>query len=176
MRERREGGWRSGLVEMNMASGLGNDGELHSAFRTPSSFPSVTATAPNLAMVALALSPIRTLLPSLSQFSLRRSFVAASIIPSFFFAPRGNTSLIPSLWDTLADLFPSILMAVPKKKISHSRKSMRSANKGLKDKQNLVHCPACGAPKLAHHLCAHCYSEISRRWKREALGKGEFES
>ncbi|KAF9512610.1 hypothetical protein BS47DRAFT_1297519, partial [Hydnum rufescens UP504] len=58
--------------------------------------------------------------------------------------------------------FPSIVLAVPKKKVSHSRKGMRSANKGLKDKTNIVACPACGQPKLAHHLCQSCYSQMSR--------------
>ncbi|PWN34792.1 uncharacterized protein FA14DRAFT_122060 [Meira miltonrushii] len=61
-----------------------------------------------------------------------------------------------------------MLHAVPKSKISHSRKAMRSANKGLKDRVDFVHCPACGKPKLAHHICAHCYSFISRTQKQEA--------
>ena len=43
---------------------------------------------------------------------------------------------IPSL-ASLVDLFPPFLLAVPKKKVSHSRKSMRAANKGLKDKQSV---------------------------------------
>lgn len=60
-----------------------------------------------------------------------------------------------------------ILHAVPKSKISHSRKAMRHANKGLKDRVDFVHCPACGKPKLAHHICAHCYSFISRSQKQE---------
>lgn len=61
-----------------------------------------------------------------------------------------------------------MLHAVPKSKISHSRKAMRHANKGLKDRVDFVHCPACGKPKLAHHICAHCYSFISRTQKQEA--------
>ncbi|EPQ60784.1 hypothetical protein GLOTRDRAFT_22635, partial [Gloeophyllum trabeum ATCC 11539] len=68
---------------------------------------------------------------------------------------------------SLLDLFPPFLLAVPKKKTSHSRKRMRSANKGLKDKLNLVHCPACGTPKLAHNLCPNCYSQLSRGWKQQ---------
>ncbi|KZP31304.1 hypothetical protein FIBSPDRAFT_657080, partial [Athelia psychrophila] len=59
------------------------------------------------------------------------------------------------------------LLAVPKKKVSHSRKSMRSADKGLVDKQNIVNCPACGMPKLSHHLCQECYGSLSRQWKME---------
>ena len=43
---------------------------------------------------------------------------------------------IPSL-QSLLDLFPPFLLAVPKSKVSHSRKAMRSANKGLKDKQSM---------------------------------------
>lgn len=59
---------------------------------------------------------------------------------------------------------------------------MRSANKGLKDKQSkccrahvtnavdesftdLVHCQACGSPKLAHHMCPNCYRELNMKWK-----------
>lgn len=40
---------------------------------------------------------------------------------------------IPSI-SSLVELFPPILLAVPKHKVTHSRKSMRSANKGLKNK------------------------------------------
>ncbi|KAI9632485.1 uncharacterized protein MKK02DRAFT_40788 [Dioszegia hungarica] len=106
-----------------------------------------------------------------------------------------SLSLIPLL-DSLAELFPPILLAVPKSKVSHSRKSMRSANKGLKNKtsacSHLVfvrdsmfrgkaiagawmgdfsQCEACGLIKLAHNVCPNCYSQISRRWKREARGE-----
>ncbi|EIM92441.1 uncharacterized protein STEHIDRAFT_23042, partial [Stereum hirsutum FP-91666 SS1] len=69
---------------------------------------------------------------------------------------------------SLLELLPGWVLAVPKKKISHSRKAMRSANKGLKDKQNLVNCPACGSAKLAHHLCPNCYSGLNRGWKADA--------
>ncbi|KAH9969039.1 hypothetical protein BC827DRAFT_1263475 [Russula dissimulans] len=90
-------------------------------------------------------------------------------ISSAFFAPYssiifGSSWSIPLL-PSLRDLIPPFLLAVPKKKVSHSRKAMRSANKGLKDKQNVVHCPGCGAAKLAHHLCPNCYSSINRAWK-----------
>lgn len=42
---------------------------------------------------------------------------------------------------------------------------MRSANKGLRDKNNLVHCPASGLPKPAHHLSQELYSQLKRNWK-----------
>ncbi|KDN52478.1 hypothetical protein K437DRAFT_220624, partial [Tilletiaria anomala UBC 951] len=60
-----------------------------------------------------------------------------------------------------------LLNAVPKKKVSHSRKAMRAANKGLKDRVDLVHCQGCGRPKLAHHICGHCFKEINRWQKAE---------
>jgi ribosomal protein L32 len=31
---------------------------------------------------------------------------------------------------------------------------MRSANKGLKNKQNIIKCGICGESKLMHHMCA----------------------
>ncbi|OBZ80043.1 putative 54S ribosomal protein L32, mitochondrial [Grifola frondosa] len=99
-----------------------------------------------------------------------RPFLAASLLPAFL-TPRPISWAFPSL-ESLLELFPPFLLAVPKKKVSHSRKAMRSANKGLKDKHNLVHCPGCGSPKLAHHLCSNCYSSLSRAWKAKARQEG----
>jgi hypothetical protein len=45
-------------------------------------------------------------------------------------------SAVQSWAQSLLDLLPPFVLAVPKKKTSHSRKAMRSANKGLKDKQS----------------------------------------
>ncbi|SHO78993.1 Similar to S.cerevisiae protein MRPL32 (Mitochondrial ribosomal protein of the large subunit) [Malassezia sympodialis ATCC 42132] len=61
-----------------------------------------------------------------------------------------------------------LLLAAPKKKVSHSRKAMRAANKGLKDRVDLVHCPGCHRPKPQHHLCEHCYGDLARSLKRSA--------
>ncbi|KAJ7660960.1 ribosomal L32p protein family-domain-containing protein [Mycena polygramma] len=94
-----------------------------------------------------------------TPFSTPFAFTA---VPAFLAASR--TWAIPSL-QSLLELFPPFVLAVPKKKVSHSRKSMREANKGLKDKQNIVNCPGCGAPKLAHHLCSHCFSFLTKMWK-----------
>ena len=88
-----------------------------------------------------------------------------------------------TLFNTCLPFFPHFLLAVPKKKVSHSRKATRSSGKGLKDKTSsvylsylwnnfthynadIVSCPACGTPKLAHHLCSICYSALSRDYKR----------
>ncbi|KAJ7070992.1 ribosomal L32p protein family-domain-containing protein [Mycena amicta] len=96
-------------------------------------------------------------------FTARWRTLAFAAVPALLASVRQWT--IPSL----LQLFPPIVLAVPKKKVSHSRKAMREANKGLKDKQNIVNCPGCGAPKLAHHLCPNCYTFLSRMWK--GIGK-----
>lgn len=146
-----------------------------------------------MASLALGQSLRRRLLPLLEEIApipLLRSLVFP--LPSLhlrqpppiaFNEPRPK-SFIATL---LEDLFPSILLAVPKKKVSHSRKSMRSAHKGLKDKTSklvessilnmcwsafyldIVSCPACGQPKLAHNLCPACYSQFSRARKRDIV-------
>ncbi|KAI8973759.1 hypothetical protein BDF20DRAFT_883927 [Mycotypha africana] len=57
------------------------------------------------------------------------------------------------------------LWAAPKKKTSHSKKRMRASNKGLQNKENIGTCPACGHPKLLHHLCGNCYKNIKEKAK-----------
>lgn len=47
-------------------------------------------------------------------------------------------------------------MAVPKKRVSHSRTGMR---RSINDRMTPVQvsiCPACGEPKLPHHACMSC--------------------
>ncbi|MFQ5939553.1 MAG: 50S ribosomal protein L32 [Alphaproteobacteria bacterium] len=46
-------------------------------------------------------------------------------------------------------------MAVPKKKVSRSRRNMRRSHHALRA-PNLVECPNCGELKLPHHLCRAC--------------------
>ncbi|TBU65032.1 ribosomal L32p protein family-domain-containing protein [Dichomitus squalens] len=113
---------------------------------------------------ALALHQSRTWLSAAARLPLSRISLTAALVPAFLASPKPFTWAIPSL-PSLLELFPPWLLAVPKKKTSHSRKAMRSANKGLKDKQNLVHCQACGSPKLAHNICPKCYRELNMEWK-----------
>ncbi|KAJ5212700.1 54S ribosomal protein L32 [Penicillium cinerascens] len=66
----------------------------------------------------------------------------------------------------LADLWESVLRAVPKKKTSHMKKRHRQmAGKALKDVQSLNKCPGCGQVKRAHMLCPHCVRDIKNSWK-----------
>ncbi|KAJ5909154.1 54S ribosomal protein L32 [Penicillium taxi] len=66
----------------------------------------------------------------------------------------------------LADLWESVLRAVPKKKTSHMKSRHRQmAGKALKDVQSLNKCPSCGQIKRAHLLCANCVKEIKQSWK-----------
>ena len=61
---------------------------------------------------------------------------------------------VPSI---LAEIWDSILRAVPKKKTSHRKKRQRFlAGKGLKDVTALNKCSACGNVKRAHLLCPFC--------------------
>lgn len=45
--------------------------------------------------------------------------------------------------------------ALPKRKISKTRRANRRAHWALKAKQ-LVPCPQCGAPTRPHHICLSC--------------------
>lgn len=46
-------------------------------------------------------------------------------------------------------------MAVPRKKVSRSRRDMRRAHDRLA-KINLIECTNCGELKLPHHICTAC--------------------
>jgi large subunit ribosomal protein L32 len=46
-------------------------------------------------------------------------------------------------------------MAVPKKKISKSRRDMRRSHLALTP-VNSVACPNCGASRLPHNMCSSC--------------------
>ena len=46
-------------------------------------------------------------------------------------------------------------MAVPKKKVSKSRRDMRRSHHQIKA-YNYSECSNCGAMKLPHHVCSEC--------------------
>jgi large subunit ribosomal protein L32 len=46
-------------------------------------------------------------------------------------------------------------MAVPKKKVSPSRRGMRRAHEAL-PRENHAECPNCGELKRSHHVCSSC--------------------
>jgi large subunit ribosomal protein L32 len=46
-------------------------------------------------------------------------------------------------------------MAVPKKKVSKSRRDMRRSHHALKTPAH-QECPNCGETKRPHHMCASC--------------------
>ena len=46
-------------------------------------------------------------------------------------------------------------MAVPKSKISRSRRGQRRSHDSLK-KVNVIECPNCGEMKLSHNICPAC--------------------
>ncbi|WVO13269.1 hypothetical protein L204_100882 [Cryptococcus depauperatus] len=125
--------------------------------------------------IATPLHSLRSFLPALyPSWSCQSSSNSSSSLLFSLATPAPTNSSWSSVFpsfslESLLELIPPIVWAsVPKKKVSPSRKKMRSAHKGLKNKSNISLCPACGTVKLMHHLCPNCYSQISRRWKHEA--------
>ncbi|GAA5994999.1 bL32 family ribosomal protein [Rhodotorula paludigena] len=120
-----------------------------------------SSASPSLPAVFTAAS---SALSAPASFSV--SLSAAPALPSS--SLPSLASLIPDTLSGLRDLLPPWVFAVPKRRTTHGAKRMRSSNKGLKEKQNLVSCPSCGAPKLAHHLCHECHVSFRREIHREA--------
>ncbi|KAF5018032.1 hypothetical protein F66182_10006 [Fusarium sp. NRRL 66182] len=86
------------------------------------------------------------------------------LFPSLSIAIPGISLNLP----TIDDIWESVLRAVPKNKVSHSRKRHRQmAGKALKDVNNLCRCPGCGEPKRTHRLCQTCLEEMKRIWRQD---------
>ncbi|KAJ6150781.1 54S ribosomal protein L32 [Penicillium chermesinum] len=91
-------------------------------------------------MALRLLAPLPRALPQVAPFG----FLSAVTWPSI-------SITFPS---SVADVWESVLRAVPKKKTSHMKKRHRQmAGKALKDVQSLNKCPGCGQIKRAHLLC-----------------------
>ncbi|KAF2461309.1 hypothetical protein BDY21DRAFT_368566 [Lineolata rhizophorae] len=117
-----------------------------------SSPPTTTAAAAPALSVPLHLP---RLLPSWPRPSSIQPALAVSAPPS-----------VISLPGLLADLWDSVLRAVPKKKTSHMKKRHRQyAGKALKDLTELNKCSGCGRVKRAHVLCPYCVASIKDFWK-----------
>ncbi|CAI4037586.1 hypothetical protein SMKI_03G0600 [Saccharomyces mikatae IFO 1815] len=61
-----------------------------------------------------------------------------------------------------------ILLAVPKKKVSHQKKRQKLYGPGKKQLKMIHHlnkCPSCGHYKRANTLCMYCVGQIRHVWK-----------
>ena len=75
-------------------------------------------------------------------------------------------------WDIFSN--NGMLLAVPKKKVSHMKKRQRlyaPGKKQLKLMHNLNKCPSCGHYKMANTLCTYCVDHIRHIWKAHTVEK-----
>ena len=98
---------------------------------------------------------------STAPFSIRlrtSPLFLQQLIRPIIFTPIAVPAVIRiGVLSILAEIWESILRAVPKKKTSHRKKRQRFlAGKGLKDVTALNKCSACGNVKRAHLLCPFC--------------------
>lgn len=56
-----------------------------------------------------------------------------------------------------------LLMAVPKKRTSASKKKLRNRHKWLKNRSDIETCVVCGNFKLDNHLCGYCVKDVRRK-------------
>ncbi|PNY26115.1 WD40/YVTN repeat-like-containing domain protein, partial [Tolypocladium capitatum] len=103
---------------------------------------------------SLALrSSSQTVLSTSRWAALYTRLFSPRLLPSLSIAVPGVSLNIP----TLDDIWESVLRAVPKNKVSHSRKRHRQmAGKALTDVNSLCKCPGCGETKRTHRLCQRC--------------------
>lgn len=146
--------------------------QLDSTFRSmnppvynPSSMALRQLFAPSLSVAAW---------PPYATPSLRPILFLQQLIRPILFTPITIPAAIrigvPSI---LAEIWDSILRAVPKKKTSHRKKRQRFlAGKALKDVTALNKCSACGNVKRAHLLCPFCVNGWSPGCECMSYGRG----
>ncbi|KOS22630.1 putative 54S ribosomal protein L32 [Escovopsis weberi] len=112
-------------------------------------------------------------LPRLSMpFSFQTRRFIVPFLPSLSIAVPGVSLNLPGL---LGDIWESVLRAVPKNKVSHSKKRHRQmAGKALKDVNHLCKCPGCGELKRTHRLCQNCLEDMRRIWRQDYPSKSPF--
>ncbi|TWU78851.1 hypothetical protein ED733_007537 [Metarhizium rileyi] len=119
-------------------------------------------------MAAAGVSMLSRLSPSIITSTSRWAtlytrYLTPRALPTLSIAVPGVSLNLPTLLD---DIWESILRAVPKNKVSHSRKRHRQmAGKALKDVNSLCKCPGCGETKRTHRLCQRCLEDMRRIWR-----------
>ncbi|KAH3900453.1 related to 54S ribosomal protein L32, mitochondrial [Saccharomycodes ludwigii] len=82
------------------------------------------------------------------------------------FPAVNNDTNSESVTDFLTD--NGILLAAPKKKVSHQKKRQKAiapARKQLKFIHHLNNCPSCGHYKRANTICMYCFGSVRHLWK-----------
>ncbi|PHH88894.1 hypothetical protein CDD83_6906 [Cordyceps sp. RAO-2017] len=123
------------------------------------------------AVAATSLVP-RLVAPSILSSSrwstLCARFVGPRLLLPLSVAFPGISLNLP----TLDDIWESVLRAVPKKKVSHSRRRHRQmAGKALKDVNGLCSCPGCGEVKRSHRLCQKCLEDMRSIWREDGANQ-----
>ncbi|CAM1504015.1 Fc.00g016060.m01.CDS01 [Cosmosporella sp. VM-42] len=112
-----------------------------------------------------------SLFPSVRRTTLTFRHFTQKLFPSLAIAIPGLSINLP----TLEDIWEGILRAVPKNKVSHSKKRSRQmAGKALKDVNHLCRCPGCGEIKRTHRLCQTCLEQMKRIWRQDYPSEKPF--
>lgn len=131
----------------------------HSIAATCAAAPRRGATPPaSVAPWTRALTTTTTSRPSSDSTtgSFSGAFVAAR--PGTIFAPPSRGALPED--DARAPASPFALMAVPKRKVSPSRKGKRNQFRRIKFVGQAVRCRDCGKVKMPHVYCDRCSANV----------------
>ncbi|KAG5983042.1 hypothetical protein E4U55_000938 [Claviceps digitariae] len=111
----------------------------------------------------LSRMPLPAFSSSARWVTFHTRYFSPRLLPALSIALPGVSLNLPA-W--LGDIWESVLRAVPKKKVSHSRRRHRQmAGKALKDVNSLCKCPGCGETKRTHRLCQKCLEDMRQIWR-----------
>lgn len=123
--------------------------------------PAVASAVLTTSMAPSTATSTRTTLSSaLASLFPSGLFPAASLAPSA--APVGLAGALEAPLDEgVVPGWDGLLLAVPKRRTSHSKKRLRQTHKTLsRNRRHVVACSTCGKNRLMHHLCLHCLRRL----------------
>lgn len=149
---------------------------ISAATATPTSLfasPRHVAIQSTMAATMFPARAASSFLPRLSSptfASVYTRSLALPLLPKITLSIPAISLNLPSL-PSLEDIWDGLLKAVPKKKVSHSKKRHRQmAGKALKDVTSLCRCPSCGQVKRMHILCPTCLQRRSSHFCESRCG------
>ena len=121
----------------------------------------------------------RKIIRSFRNFDERVAHKLGLVCPRLHLLPAlsGNISLPQLNSDLEAQEDGFLLMAVPKKRTSASKKKLRNRHKWPKNRSDIETCAVCGNFKLENHLCGYCVKDVRRKTKeyRKERNEGAYQ-
>eukprot|EP00795_Rhopilema_esculentum_P014526 gene14526-5589_t len=109
---------------------------------------------------------------------LQSNYILRNEVKTVFLTKSWSNILLKMVPVAAIEFFreTGILLAVPKKRVSHRRKRIRNHSKFPKNRTDIETCVVCGNEKLQGYLCGHCLENIREETAQVQAGWPKLDS